>query len=63
MREVKNYGDFVDLVAEMRSAQKRYFCTRLEKDLTESKSLEKQVDEVLKEHLARRYNKQQPALF
>lgn len=37
-------ADFVDLVARMRDAQRRYFRTRARGDLEESKRLEREVD-------------------
>jgi len=40
---------FIDLVCRMRSAQKQYFRTRSLADLDESKILERQVDQALRE--------------
>lgn len=37
-------ADFMDLVARMRDAQRRYFKTRSRDDLEESKRLEREVD-------------------
>lgn len=36
--------EFFDKVAEMRSAQKEYFCTRSPQALSESKRLEREID-------------------
>lgn len=47
---------FLELVTNMRSAQKRYFQTRDRDDLNESKRLERQVDD----HIRRTQN---PELF
>lgn len=41
--------DFIDLVCRMRSAQKQYFRTRSYGDLDESKKLERQVDQALRD--------------
>ena len=40
-------GQFVDIVAKMRTAQKSYFRTRSQKSLEKSKELEKTVDDIL----------------
>lgn len=40
---------FIDLVCRMRSAQKQYFRTRSYGDLDESKKLEREVDQALRE--------------
>lgn len=40
--------DFMDLVCKMRSAQKKYFRTRYFEDLEESKKLEREVDQALR---------------
>jgi len=42
--------EFYDLVSRMRSAQKEYFRTRDANVLNESKRLEKEVDNAIKEH-------------
>lgn len=39
---------FIDLVCRMRSAQKQYFRTRTLADLDESKKLEREVDNALR---------------
>lgn len=39
---------FIDLVCRMRSAQKQYFRTRSYGDLDESKKLEREVDQALR---------------
>lgn len=41
--------DFVQLVADMRAAQKRYFKTRTQMSLAESKRLEGLVDQAIKD--------------
>ena len=40
---------FFDLVCRMRSAQKQYFRTRSYDDLEESKKLEREVDQALRD--------------
>lgn len=40
---------FIDLVCKMRTAQKQYFRTRSYADLDESKKLEKQIDQALRD--------------
>ena len=40
--------NFIDLVCRMRSAQKQYFRTRTFADLDESKKLEREVDNALR---------------
>lgn len=40
-----NDKDFLELVRQMREAQKQYFKTRWVDDLRKSKKLEKQVDD------------------
>lgn len=40
---------FIDLVSKMRSAQKKYFRTRSYGDLEESKKLEREVDQTLRD--------------
>lgn len=42
-------SDFVELVRQMRLAQKEYFKTRSRDVLIKSKCLEKRIDEALKE--------------
>ena len=44
-----NFKDFADLVCRMRTAQKSYFRTRSYSDLDNSKILERQVDNALRE--------------
>ena len=44
-------GQFADIVAEMRAAQKCYFRTRSQKSLEKSKELEKKVDEIGRAHV------------
>lgn len=48
--------EFARLAAKVRAAQKKYFRTRGQGDLTESKRLEKQFDHAIREAL------EQPAL-
>lgn len=43
------FKDFAELVCKMRTAQKAYFRTRSYSDLDESKKLERQVDNALRE--------------
>lgn len=40
---------FIDLICRMRSAQKQYFRTRSYADLDESKKLEREVDQALRD--------------
>lgn len=40
-------GQFADIVAEMRTAQKSYYRTRSQKSLEKSKELEKTVDDII----------------
>lgn len=44
-----DYKEFVDLVAGLRQAQRKYFKTRSYSDLAEAKKLEKQVDDALED--------------
>lgn len=44
-----NYAKFVELVTEMRSAQRQYFRTRSYADLDYSKIKEREVDQALRE--------------
>ena len=44
-----NYVKFVELVTEMRSAQRQYFRTRSYADLDYSKIKEREVDQALRE--------------
>jgi hypothetical protein len=55
-------GEFADLVAKMRWAQKIYFSTRAYGDLMASKKLEGEVDEALKDRARREADKAQPGL-
>ena len=41
------YQEFIELVKQMRTAQKNFFATRNINYLSESKKLEKQVDSIL----------------
>ena len=47
MSPPKHYGEFVELVAEMRMTQKAYFKDRKQSDLKRSKELEKLVDDFI----------------
>ena len=51
-------GQFADIVAEMRTAQKSYFRTRSQKSLEKSKELEKIIDDVLSKREAMQKEKQ-----
>lgn len=55
-------GDFINIVKEMRKAQKEYFKTRSQASLTKSKELEKTVDKLLAER-ENRNKPQQGSLF
>ena len=57
---MKNTNEFINEVAEMREAQKRYFATRRTSFLIRSKALEKEVDEKLEAHYAERRKEQLP---
>ena len=46
-------GEFADLVEQMRYAQKTYFRTRSMVMLEQSKTLEKQVDQILQQRKER----------
>jgi hypothetical protein len=48
--EIENVSLFINTVASMREAQRRYFKTRAYKDLDESKRLEKEVDLMIAEY-------------
>ena len=50
--------EIIKLAEKMRQAQKDYFATRSRADLTAAKSLEKQLDEAIRE-----YNQQNPQLL
>lgn len=56
-------GEFADLVFKMRTAQKKYFRTRSQSAMTESKSYEKEVDRILEERQKRETERQNPSLF
>ena len=55
-------GEFINIVKEMRKAQKEYFKTRSQASLTKSKELEKTVDKLLAER-ENRNKPQQGSLF
>lgn len=48
-----NFSQFTKAVAEMRTAQKLYFKSRMRSDLIKAKELEKQVDQALKEGIVK----------
>ena len=52
----KTDKDFLDLVAQMRAAQRKYFRTRSTSVLSEAKELERRVDA----EIERRRDKQRP---
>lgn len=54
---------FFDLVARMRAKQKEYFKTRTSASLTESKTLEKAVDDEIARVRNIVYKKQNPSLW
>ena len=60
MAQEKELYDFVDLVIEMRNAQKAYFRNRDTNDLLKSKELEGKVDKMAKDILSTTYA---PSLF
>lgn len=41
--------EFIDLVCQMRSAQKRFFRTHLHDDMEQAKQYERQVDQALRD--------------
>ncbi|WP_288958975.1 hypothetical protein [uncultured Treponema sp.] len=47
----------------MRTAQKKYFRTRLQSAMTEAKSYEKEVDRILEERQKKEIERQNPSLF
>jgi hypothetical protein len=56
-RTVSNWGDFFDLVKDMRDAQARYFEEKKSEDLFKAKDLERLVDRFCVEHeIERRKN-------
>lgn len=64
--EIKTVGQFIDLVYEMRKAQKRSARTYLSHDITVTRSLERKVDSVLaeREHKKKMMrDNNQPELF
>ncbi|WP_296016721.1 hypothetical protein [uncultured Treponema sp.] len=56
-------GEFADLIYKMRTAQKKYFRTRSQSALTESRGYEKEVDRILEERQKRETERQNPSLF
>lgn len=65
-REIKTVGQFIDLVSSMRKAQKRAAKTFSIRDTNNAKSLEKQVDAVLRDRESRKkavIDQNQPSLF
>jgi hypothetical protein len=59
---IKTVGEFVNLVAQMRDAQKQYFRSRGSSELNVSKALEKKVDDEIKDFYKRQSDKKQPGL-
>jgi len=59
---VKTVGEFVNLVSQMREAQRKYFRNRASSDLNEAKVFEKQVDDEIGQFYKRREEKNQPGL-
>lgn len=63
-RQCKEYnnkmtvGQFADIVAEMRAAQKSYYRTRTHKSLEKSKELERTVDDIISKRAARKKEEQ-----
>ncbi len=63
-RQCKEYnnkmtaGQFADIVAEMRAAQKSYYRTRTYKSLEKSKELERTVDDIISKRAARKKEEQ-----
>ncbi len=55
-------GEFAELVQKMRTAQKKYFKTKLKSALEESRMLENEVDKILEER-ERQTQAKQPTLF
>jgi len=51
-------GQFADIVAEMRGAQKSYFRTRTHKSLEKSKELERTVDDIISKRATMQKGKQ-----
>lgn len=51
-------GQFADIVAEMRAAQKSYYRTRTHKSLEKSKELERTVDDIISKRAARKKEEQ-----
>lgn len=51
-------GQFADIVAEMRAAQRNYLRTRSQKSLEKSKELERTVDDILSKRVAMQKEKQ-----
>lgn len=55
-------GEFAELVQKMRTAQKKYFKTKLKSALEESRMLENEVDKIL-EKREKQMQAKQPTLF
>lgn len=51
-------GQFADIVAEMRAAQKCYYRTRSQKSLKKSKELERTVDDIISKRATMQKEKQ-----
>lgn len=57
---MKNINDFINLVAEMREAQKQYFASHKTHFLIRSKILEANIDDKLEAHFAERRKPKSP---
>ena len=58
-----NPNEIIELVAEMRTAQRDYFSTRSHESLRKSKALEKRVDQEIKLHQQKQSGNQTPEIF
>jgi len=57
-----NLADFIDLVRQMRAAQKQYFLRRTSGDLRDAKSWEALVDEAIRQWDEKQAEAAQPGL-
>lgn len=58
-----NPNEIIELVAEMRTAQRDYFSSRSHDSLRKSKVLEKRVDQEIKLHQMKQSGNQTPDTF
>lgn len=58
-----NPNEIIELVAEMRAAQRDYFSTRSHDSLRKSKALEKRVDQEIKLRQLKQSGNQAPEVF